>query len=197
MRNVGPHRIAIRCSPMSPPDNDTAVRKRVIRGSLWFTVPGTYSALAAAYAVVPPLAGLTQASERLVLAAQWLLVAFIPYAAVCLTILYRRYAEGSHNPLLGAESERLQVHCRVMQNTLEQLLWFALCLLPLATLLSPDEARAVPILCVFFAFARLVYWWGHLRDGTLGRAPGVQFTFLLNIPLFLAVLVRFARGLLS
>src|SRR5258706_8554140 len=177
--------------------SDKFGRQRLIRGSLWFTVPGTYAILGAAYAVVPPLAVLTEPSERLILAARWLLVAFIPYAAVCLTILYRRYAEGAHNPLLGVESERLKVHCRVMQNTLEQLVWFAFCVLPLATLLSSTEARLIPILCVFFAFARFVYWWGYLRSGTLGRAPGVQLTFLLNIPLLLLELGRFARSLLS
>ena len=171
--------------------------QRRIRSWLWITVPGTYGVLGAAYAIVPPAAGLAQPAERLVWALQWLLVAFVPYAAVCLTILYQRYAEGSHNPLLGQESERLQVHCRVMQNTLEQLVWFALCILPLATLLAPAQARIVPILCVFFAFARFVYGWGYLRSGTLGRAPGVQLTFLLNIPLALVALAHFARGLLS
>ena len=176
---------------------DKSARQRRLRESLWFTVPGTYGGLGAAYAFVPPLAGLTEPGERLVFAARWLLVAFIPYAAVCLTILYERFAEGAHNPLLGAESERLKVHCRVMQNTLEQLVWFAFCILPLATLLSPAEARLIPILCVFFAFARFVYWWGYLRSGTLGRAPGVQLTFLLNIPLLVLVLGRFARSLLS
>jgi uncharacterized membrane protein YecN with MAPEG domain len=45
--------------------------------------------------------------------------------------------------------------------------------------------RLVPIVCVFFVFARLVYWWGYLRSGTLGRAPGVQLTFTLNIALLL------------
>lgn len=89
----------------------------------------------------------------------------------------------------------MRVHGRVMQNTLEQLLWFALCILPLATYLSPPQARLIPILCVFFAFARLVYWWGYLRRGTLGRAPGVQLTFLLNIPLLALALVQFARNL--
>lgn len=173
-----------------------STRQRLIRNSLWFTVPGTYAVLAAAYAIVPPLAGLAAASERLVFAAQWLLVAFVPYAAVCLAILYQRYAEGAHNPLLGEESERLRIHCRVMQNTLEQLLWFAICILPLATYLSPIQARAIPILCVFFALARFIYWWGYLRMGTLGRAPGVQLTFLLNIPLLLVVLAHFARRLL-
>ena len=182
-------------SPVDSPDKTT--RRHRIGGSLWFTVPGTYGVLAAAYAMVPPLPGLTEPNERLLLALRWLLVAFVPYAAVCLTILYQRYAEGAHNALLGAESERLKVHCRVMQNTLEQLVWFALCVLPLASLLSPGEARLIPILCVFFALARFVCWWGYLRAGTLGRAPGVQLTFLLNIPLLALVLVRFARSLLS
>lgn len=179
------------------PGGDISARQRRIRTSLWWTVPGSHAVLAVAYALVPPFAGLAQAGERLVLAAQWLLVAFVPYAAVCLTILYQRYAEGAHNPLLGGESERLKIHCRVMQNTLEQLLWFALCLLPLATYLSPGQARLIPIVCVFFALARFVYWWGYLRSGTLGRAPGVQLTFALNIPLFLLALVLFARSLFS
>ena len=174
-----------------------SARKRLLRGSLWFTVPGTYAVLGAAYALVPPIAGLAEPGERLILAARWLLVAFIPYAAVCLTILYKRYAEGAHNPLLGGESERLKVHCRAMQNTLEQLVWFALCILSLATYLSPSQARLIPILCVFFALARLVYWRGYLRRGTLGRAPGVQLTFSLNIPLLALALVLFVRSLLS
>ena len=179
------------------PCDDKFARQRLIRGSLWFTLPGTYAVLGAAYSFVPPLTSLTAPNERLTLAVRWLLVAFIPYAAVCLTILYQRYAEGAHNPLLGMESERLNIHCRVMTNTLEQLIWFALCILPLATLLSASQTRLIPILCVFFAFARFVYWWGYLRSGTLGRAPGVQFTFLLNIPLLALVLVRFAGSLLS
>ena len=177
--------------------DDRAARQRRIRRSIWFTVPGTYGVLTVAYLLVPPLAGLIEPHERLALAVRWLLVAFIPYAAVCLTILYQRYAEGSHNPLLGQESARLQVHCRVMQNTLEQLVWFALCLLPLATLLDSGQARVIPILCVFFAFARFVYWWGYLQRGTLGRSPGVQLTFLLNIPLAIHVLALFVKGLLA
>lgn len=184
-------------SPIPVESADKAARQRRIRGSLWFTVPGTYGALGLAYALAPSFTGVTEPAERLVFAVRWLLVAFIPYAAVCLTILYERYAEGAHNPLLGVESERLSVHCRVMQNTLEQLAWFALCVLPLATLLSSSEVRLIPILCVFFALARLIYWWGYFRNGTLGRSVGVQLTFLLNIPLLGLVLVRFARSLLS
>ena len=59
------------------------------------------------------------------------------------------------------------------------------------------QVRLIPLLCVFFALARFVYWWGYLRGDTLGRAPGVQFTFLLNIWLLVMVLVRFATSLLA
>jgi uncharacterized membrane protein YecN with MAPEG domain len=161
---------------------------------MWFTVPGTYAVIATAYVLTPSPPGLASAAERLVFSIGWLFVAFLPYAAVCLVILHRRFAEGAHNPLLQRESERLSIHCRVMQNTLEQLVWLAICILTLATLLSPSQARIIPIACVFFAFARLVYWWGYLRNGTLGRSPGVQLTFTLNISLLVATLVLLVRG---
>jgi uncharacterized membrane protein YecN with MAPEG domain len=170
-----------------------AARQRRLARSAWVTVPGTFAVLAGAYAAVPVIPGMDTAPARLVLAVQWLVVAMLPYAAVCLHILAWRFLEGAHNPLEGAESERLKIHCRVMQNTLEQLVWFALCTLALATLLQPQQARLVPVACVFFAVARFVYWWGYLRDGTLGRAPGVQLTFTLNVALLAGVLALWLR----
>jgi uncharacterized membrane protein YecN with MAPEG domain len=172
-------------------------RQRVLAKSIWFTVPGSYVVLATAYALVPALQGMEEPSAQLVLAVRWLFVAMIPYAAVCIVILTARFFEGSHNPLLGAESERLKIHCRVMQNTLEQLIWFALCVMPLATYLSPTQARAIPVVCTYFAAARFIYWWGYLRNGTLGRAPGVQLTFSLNILLLALVAILFVRHLVG
>jgi uncharacterized membrane protein YecN with MAPEG domain len=169
-------------------------RRRLLARSIWLTVPGTVAAVAVAYALAPVLPGYDGILDRVVLALRWLFIAFLPYAAVCLLILRQRFFEGSHNPLLGSESERLAIHCRVMQNTLEQLIWFALCLLPLATYLTPAQVRLVPILCVAFAAARLLYWWGYLRNATLGRAPGVQATFTLNVSLLAAVSVFFLEA---
>ena len=171
-----------------------AARKRLLAGSVWFTVPGTYAVLALAYAVAPRLSGLAEASERLVFTVRWLLIALLPYAAVCLVILHRRFVEGAHNPLALSESERLRIHGRVMQNTLEQLVWCALCVLAIATYLRPSQMHLVPIVCTFFALARMVYWWGYLRRGTLGRAPGVQLTFTLNISLLFSAIAMFVRS---
>ena len=68
-----------------------------------------------------------------------------------------------------------------MQNNLEQFVWLAVCVLALATLLPATQLQLVPVACVYFLLARFVYWWGYLRPGTLGRAPGVQMTFTLAI----------------
>ena len=175
------------------PAPDKAARKRLIARSIWFTVPGTIAVIGVAYKLVPPLAGLEEPIARLTLATRWLVIAMIPYVAVWLTISGVRFFEGSHDPTRGGESDHLKTHCRVMQNTLEQLVWFAVCIFAIAPMLSPAEAHLIPIVCVFFLFARLVYWWGYFRVGTLGRSPGVQLTFTLNIYLLflaLALLVR-------
>ncbi len=168
-------------------------RQWFITRSIWYTVPGTVAAVAAAYLVLPALAGMEHATDRLFLAVRWLAVALLPYVAVCLHITGARLIEGSHDPLAGQESASLKAHCRVMQNTLEQLVWFAFSVLALSTFLSPGEARLIPILCVAFALARFIYWWGYLRAGTLGRAPGVQITLALNVPLLVVVLARLVR----
>ena len=179
------------------PAGGKAARQRFISRSLWLTAPGTLLVVGGLYHYLPPLAGMETTAERLALTLRWLLVAMLPYAAVCLTILAQRFFEGAHNPLAGVESEALRIHVRVLGNTLEQLVWLALCLLALASLLAPQQMRLIPIACVLFAFARLVYWRGYLRSGTLGRAPGVQLTFTLNIALLLIAVVLFARSLLA
>jgi uncharacterized membrane protein YecN with MAPEG domain len=170
-------------------DEELRARQRRIVGSTPFTIPGTLLVVGAAYALLPPLRGQDTQLDRLVLALRWLVVAMLPYVAVCGHIAAARLLEGAHDPTRGEESPRLKIHCRVMQNTLEQLVWFAVCLLAVATFLSAAEVRLVPIVAVAFALARGLYWWGYLRSGTLGRAPGVQATFTLNGALLILTLV--------
>lgn len=177
----------------SHPVGDKTARQRFIVRSVWFTVPGTLAAVGAAYVLAPPLRGMQEPIARLALATRWLVVAMLPYVAVCGTIATNRLREGSHDPTLGDESTRLKIHCRVMQNTLEQLVWFAVCVLAIAPMLSPTETAIIPIASVAFVVARLFYWWGYLQAGTLGRAPGVQTTFTLNGALLLLALALLAR----
>ena len=176
---------------------DRGARQRFLSRSIWYTVPGTAIVVAVLMHVVPPIEGMQAPADRIALALRWLLVALLPYAAVCLTILLRRFTEGAHDPLAGAESESLKIHVRVQVNTLEQFAWLSTCVLALAVLLRPEQMTLVPIACTCFAVARFVYWWGYLRSGTLGRGPGVQMTFTLNVGLLGMALVLFVRSLLA
>jgi hypothetical protein len=176
------------------PVGDFGARKRFIARSAPLVVPATLLLLGVAYALLPPLRGLDEPGARLSCATRWLAVAMLPYVAVCSTIATARFFEGSHDPTKGGESARLQIHCRVMQNTLEQLVWFAVSLLALAPLLRASEARLIPIACVAFTCARFLYWWGYLRSGTLGRAPAVQMSFTLNTVLLVLVFALWLRS---
>lgn len=191
--------IVMSAAPPPPhhPVGDQTARQRYILSTAWFTVPGALAAVAAGYAIVPPLRGLDDPGARVILALRWLPVAMIPYVAVCLTIAAVRLSEGSHDPLAGAESTRLEIHRRVMANTLEQFVWFAVSALALAALLGPASARVVPVTCVVFAIVRLLYWRGYFSAGTLGRAPAVQLTMSLNVAMLLASLALLARSLFA
>jgi uncharacterized membrane protein YecN with MAPEG domain len=180
-------------TPASDPHGDDTTRRRRILSSAPVIVPATLAALALAYLLLPPLHGLEQPVARFALATRWLAVAMLPYVAVCTTIATNRFLEGSHDPTRHEESARLQVHCRVMQNTLEQLAWFGVCAMASAPMLSSSEARILPIASVAFVVARLVYWRGYLQPGTIGRAPGVQATFTLNGALLVLVVLLAIR----
>jgi hypothetical protein len=174
---------------------DLAARKRRIAGSVFWTVPGTIGLSAAAYALLPPLSTPVDAqAARVHLALRWLAVAALPYVAVCITIMSARFFAGAHNPVVDDEPERLRIHCRVMQNTLEQLVWFAVGLLAVATFVDAQQAKIIPIASVAFVVGRLVFWRGYLQPGTLGRAPGVQITACVNVHLLAAALLLLARS---
>lgn len=175
---------------------DLPARQRYISRSGWWAIPSVAAAAAAAYLALPAPGGMDTSGARVVLALHWLPVAMLPYAATCLFIMRARFFEGSHDPLAGGESERLRIHCRAMQNTLEQLVWFSVCVLAVAAQIGAASAKLVPIACVLFAVARFVYWWGYLRQGTLGRAPGVQMTTTINVALLVTALVLLTKSLL-
>jgi uncharacterized membrane protein YecN with MAPEG domain len=169
----------------------TAVRgrQRRILGSIWWTLPLVLlGAPALDLWVVAPLA-IEGRGERIALAIQCNAIALVPYFGVCMKIATTRFLEGAHDPLSMSPSASLAVDCRVMQNHLEQLVAFAIAALALATLLPAGHLQLLPIATAFFVVARLVYGWGYHRQGTLGRAPGVQMTFAVTVPMVLGAVL--------
>jgi hypothetical protein len=168
-------------------DDATGVqtRQRRILGTVWWSVPSVLLGVPALDLwVVPPL-GIEGRGERIALALQCNVVAMLPYYYVCLKISASRFREGSHDPLSHAASPSLAIDCRVMQNHLEQLVVFAIATLGLATVLPAEHLQLLPIATAFFVVARSIYGWGYHRQGTLGRAPGVQMTLALVVPMVL------------
>ena len=171
---------------------DREDRKRFLLSTTVLTVPGTLAAVVVPWWLGwPEVEGVfaneeaATTAERLRFAFTWSFVGFVPYALICLRILQTRLTQGAHNPLEGAEDTALKIHCRAMQNTLEQLIWFVLCIVPVTLCLPYDGLHLVPLVTLGFVFARLAYWWGYFQNGTLGRRYGVQMTFTLNIGLLL------------
>jgi len=161
-------------------------RQRFLLSTTVVTIPGTLALVGIPFAIGwPPAPEVATAGDRIAYALPWCFAAFLPYAAVCLTILQMRLSQGAHNPLAQAEDEQLKIHCRVMQNNLEQLLWYLCCALPLSVCLEPDQLPLLPITAIVFVGARLAYWAGYFRNGTLGRRYGVQMTFTINIGLLI------------
>ncbi|HEY9840216.1 MAG TPA: MAPEG family protein [Candidatus Obscuribacterales bacterium] len=136
--------------------------------------------------------------ERLRYLFGWDFIALLPYLLVMLTIMLQRLNEGAHNPLLGQESPQLAIHCRVMQNTLEQYLVFVPASLVLATRLPAGYLQVLPLLAIGFCLARLVYWKGYLNpQDCLRRSPGVQMTAAITLgmaALALALLIKDGLG---
>lgn len=158
-------------------------RQRTIAGSGWWTASVILVGLPLLHlqVVSPPV--LDGLAERLGFAARCNAIALVPYFAVCVKILASRFLEGAHDPLTHPESAALKIDCRVMQNHLEQFIAFAVASTALAAMLPAGHLQLLPIATGVFVAGRLLYWWGYHRKGTLGRAPGVQLTFGVTIPL--------------
>lgn len=168
-------------------------RQRLIAGSLWWTAATILLGIPILHAWVVPAPQVDLMTDRLALAMRCNAIAMLPYCAVCMKIMLTRFLQGAHDPLSHTESHGLKVDCRVMQNHLEQFVVFAIATMALATTLPAAHLGLLPITTGIFVVGRLIYWWGYHREGTLGRAPGVQLTAGVTIPLSLVAAAMVLR----
>ncbi len=164
-------------------------RQQVIASSIRWTAPLVVLGVPLLHLFVVPSPQVEGMAERLALAVHCALIAAVPYFAVCMTILSTRFRSGSHDPISHAETPAMKIDCRVLQNHLEQLVLFTLVMLALATTLPRDHLQILPIATAVVFVARFIYWRGYHRNGTLGRAPGVQLTMFVTAPLMVLAVV--------
>jgi uncharacterized MAPEG superfamily protein len=146
------------------------------------------------YVLVPvPIPALESAGDRVAFALSWEPVAALALVLGVLRVVRGRFMSAAR--LDGSPPEpadvRLEVDRRYLQNTLEQLVLAVIAHLALATQLSGDELRLIPILATWFLIARVAYLIGYQRD-PLARGFGWAATWLPTLTVLLYAVVRVA-----
>jgi hypothetical protein len=143
----------------------------VVSVALWFAL----------YRVLPVLRGMDQLGARMLVALKCLALATLfALVAGIEAVAHERLQSAAFNPLAGHQTKRLQVNLRYLQNTIEQLIVFAVGLFGLAAYLTTGERmRAVPAITIVWILNRYAFWIGYHRSvalrglGLPGQAIGV------------------------
>jgi hypothetical protein len=97
-------------------------------------------------------------------------------------VAHERLRSPAFDPLAGHETRRLRVNLRYLQNTLEQLILFAVGLFGLAAY-SPDGGamRAVEATAIVWILTRFAFWIGYHRSAAMRGigAPGTMASLLV------------------
>jgi len=150
--------------------------------------------LAIAY-LGPPLAGMDSLGGRMLFTLKCCCLAVL----FCLVtgveaVAHERLLSPAFDPLAGFETRRLRVNQRYLQNTLEQILVFAVGLFGLAAYSSDGSAmRAVLATSVVWILARFAFWVGYHRSAAMRGlgAPGMAISMIV----LLSYLFRATRSL--
>jgi uncharacterized membrane protein YecN with MAPEG domain len=131
--------------------------------------------------------------ERLAYALHANVVAILPLFVMIITVANSRFLSEAIDPTRGAESLTMQIDARVVDNTLQQNLVFAVASLALSTVVPLYQLQVVWACTIVFVVARLVFWFGY-RINPLFRAPGMSATGYMNLGMIVYVLFKVLVG---
>lgn len=146
--------------------------------------------------LAPPLTAMDSLDARMLFTLKCLCLAVL----FCLVlgveaVAHERLSSPAFDPLAGFETRRLRVNQRCLQNTLEQLIVFAVGLFGLAAY-SPDGSamRAVLATTVVWILARFAFWIGYHRSAAMrgAGAPGMALSMI--VLLYVAGRIGFDLG---
>jgi MAPEG family len=133
--------------------------------------------------LAPPLTAVDDLGARMLFALKCLSFAVL----FCLVlgveaVAHERLLSPAFDPLAGFETRRLRVNQRYLQNTLEQIVVFAVALFGLAAY-APDgfAMRAVLATTVVWILARFAFWIGYHRNAAMRGlgAPGMALSMIV------------------
>ena len=136
-----------------------------------------------------PAPNAVDSGDKLAYAAQWLVLAAVPFFAMIVAVGNARFLGEAIDPTLGKESQRMIVDGRVADNTTQQLLLFAIGSLGLAVTLPAEDLPIIGAAAITFVIVRIGFWIGY-RIRPVHRAFGFAGTAYLNLSLIAAALWR-------
>ncbi|MFD2647615.1 MAPEG family protein [Devosia albogilva] len=150
-----------------------ASRRRMLVSAI-VVVPPAILVWLGLYHYSPEPVSFADPAGRLGFAFGWIAVAtLLTLVSGIEAVAHERLFTPAIDPLAGAESRRLKINLRFLQNTLEQLAIFAPGLLLLAWYAADTaELRAVTATAIVWIALRFVFWVGYHRSHEL-RTPGI------------------------
>jgi hypothetical protein len=144
-------------------------------------VAGTLVGVAVFFLIFGLFAGPVAATkaDRLGYAAQWLLLIALLLLAMTFVVAVSRNFGPAMDPTLNAESRFTDISRRVLTNTVEQGLIFALLAFAVAAAAPAGQLGVLAALVVLFVGSRLLFWIGYLID-PLYRSFGGIVAMLAN-----------------
>jgi hypothetical protein len=136
-----------------------------------------------------PVPVAADAGDRLAYAAQWNLLAAVPFFAMIVAVGNARFFSEAIDPTRHKESLRMEVDGRVADNTGQQLLIFVIGSFGLAATLSAHQLPIIGAAAITFVIVRMAFWVGY-RIRPVYRAFGFAGTAYLNLSIIAAALWR-------
>ena len=144
----------------------------------------------ALWQLLPPLSGMDSLQARMLVALKCVALATLfCFVAGIEAVAHERLQSNAFDPLQGHQTERLRVNLRYLQNTLEQLVVFAVGLFGLATFLDSGPAMRIVIAStVVWILNRFAFWIGYHRSAAM-RGLGAP-SMLIGLAMLLYVVAR-------
>jgi len=119
--------------------------------------------------LLPPLGGVDSVGARMLVALKCTAIATLfCFDAGVEAVAHERLQSAAFDPLAGVETRRLRVNLRYLQNTLEQLIIFAVGLFGLAVYLDDGGSmRVLPAVTVIWILNRYTFWVGYHRSAAM------------------------------
>ncbi len=144
---------------------------------------------------MPPMLNLV---DRLSFTLRWQTPSLLMLLSVVWVIALKRSRSRAMDPVSGLDKETVEIHLRVLQNTLEQLVLSMTSQLILTTYLQHSQMWLIPVLGVLFTVGRVTFWIGYLQPqhGRTNRGLGVAMTLIPTSLVFAYCAFRFFSDLL-